>query len=311
MRIVFMGSPNFAVPSLDTLVEQFDVVGVITQPDRPSGRGRRLSHSRVKDRAIELGLCLFQPKRMRDDASIIMLRSLQPELVVVAAYGQILSQECLAVPTRGSINVHASLLPRWRGAAPVQAAILHGDASTGVTLMLMDAGLDTGPILAQQMVEITPGETGGELTHRLARLGAEMLPKTISSFINNDIAPIAQIDDLATHAPMLKKVDGLLDFSHAAISLERQIRAFEPWPGSYFQWRDMRIVVRKAQAAEGGNSLEFGSTLTINKSPAVVTSKGILVLEYVQPAGKKTMRAEDFLRGSPSFMEENVFNTEQ
>jgi len=311
MRIVFMGSPDFAVPSLDTLAEQFDVVGVITQPDRPSGRGRRLSQSRVKDRAIELGLSLFQPKRMRDDASIEILRSWQPEVVVVAAYGQILSQECLDVPTRGSINVHASLLPRWRGAAPVQAAILHGDAMTGVTLMLMDAGLDTGPILAQRMLDITLTETGGELTHRLSKLGAEMLPDTIASFINNDIAPIPQIDDLATYAPMLKKVDGHLDFSQPSISLERQVRAFEPWPGSYFRWRDMRIVVRKALAIEGRNSLEFGSIQTINKSPAVVTSKGFLVLEYVQPSGKKTMRGEDFLRGSPSFVEENVFSTEQ
>ncbi len=311
MRIVFMGSPDFAVPSLDTLVEQFDVVGVITQPDRPSGRGRRLSQSRVKDRAIEIGLSLFQPKRMRDDASIEMLRSWQPELVVVAAYGQILSQECLDVPTRGNINVHASILPRWRGAAPVQAAILHGDTVSGVTLMLMDAGLDTGPILAQRTLEIIPGETCGELTYRLAKLGAEMLPKTISSFIDNDIAPAAQIDDLATYAPTLKKVDGQLDFSRTAISLERQIRAFEPWPGSYFQWRDMRIVVRKAQAAEGGNTLEIGSILTINKSPAVVTSEGFLILETVQPSGKKAMRGEDFLRGSPSFAEENVFTTEQ
>jgi methionyl-tRNA formyltransferase len=311
MRIVFMGSPDFAVPSLDTLVEQFDVVGVITQPDRPSGRGRRLSQSRVKDRSIELGLSIFQPKRMRDDASIEMLRGWQPDVVVVAAYGQILSQECIDVPTRGSINVHASLLPRWRGAAPVQAAILHGDTVTGVTLMLMDAGLDTGPILAQRMLEVTPVETGGELTHRLAQLGAEMLPDTISSFINNDIAPIPQIDGLVTYAPMLKKVDGQLDFSQGAISLERQIRAYEPWPGSYFQWRDLRIVVRKALATEGGNTRDIGSIITINKSPAVVTSKGILVLEYVQPSGKKTMRGEDFIRGSPSFVDENVLTTEQ
>ncbi len=311
MRIVFMGSPDFAVPSLDTLVEQFDVVGVITQPDRPSGRGRRLSQSRVKDRAIELGLSLFQPKRMRDDASIEMLRSWQPELVVVAAYGQILSQECLDVPTSGSINVHASLLPRWRGAAPVQASILHGDTVTGVTLMLMDAGLDTGPILAQRMLEISPVETGGELTHRLSKLGAEMLPDTISSFITNDIAPIPQIDGRATYAPMLKKLDGRLDFSQVAVSLERQIRAFEPWPGSYFQWRDMRIVVRKAQAAEGGNTMEIGSIRTINKFPAVVTGEGLLILEYVQPSGKKAMRGEDFLRGSPSFVEENIYSKEQ
>lgn len=303
MRIVFMGSPEFAVPSLNAVAEHFDIVGVITQPDRPSGRGRKLTPSSVKVRAEEMGLPIFQPVSMRYSESEDMLRNLQPSLAVVAAYGQILPQSILDIPTHGIINVHASLLPRWRGAGPVQASILHGDVETGITLMLIDAGMDTGPILSQRKTEILSQETGGELTQRLADLGADMLPETISLFLTNDIQPVPQDEDFATYAPMLKKADGYLDFTKPAVALERQVRAYEPWPGSFFLWDDLRVAVRKGHIVGSDLSRSPGKTTQIDDFPAVFTGDGILVLDYLQPAGKRIIRGDDFLRGAPLFLE--------
>lgn len=309
MRIVFMGSPEFAVPSLNAVAEHFDIVGVFTQPDRPSGRGRKLTPSSVKVRAEELGLPIFQPISMRYSESEDMLRNLQPSLAFVAAYGQILPQSILEVPTHGIINVHASLLPRWRGAAPVQASILHGDEETGITLMLIDAGMDTGPILSQRKIEILSQETGGELTQRLAELGAEMLPETISLFLTNDIQPVPQDEDYATYAPMLKKADGLLDFTKAAVLLERQVRAYEPWPGSFFLLDDLRVVLRRCHIVDSDVARYPGKTTQVDDFPAVFTGDGILILDYVQPAGKRIIRGDDFLRGAPSFLGSHLHNT--
>jgi methionyl-tRNA formyltransferase len=306
MRIVFMGSPDFAVPSLNAVAEHFELVGVITQPDRPSGRGRKLTSSSVKTRAEELELPIFQPISMKHSESEDMLRNLHPSLVVVAAYGKILPQSILDIPTYGTINVHASLLPRWRGAAPVQASILNGDDETGITLMLIDAGMDTGPVLSQRTIAILHQETGGELTQRLAELGAEMLPETISQFIADEIHPTPQDEQHATYAPMLKKVDGFLDFTKSAMVLERQVRAFEPWPGSYFLWGDLRVVVRRGHSHNHRMSQPPGKTTQMKDYPAVFTSDGILVLDYVQPAGKRMIRGDDFLRGAPSFLDTSL-----
>jgi methionyl-tRNA formyltransferase len=301
MRIIFMGSPQFAVPSLQLLASKYNVVCVVTQPDRRAGRGKKLRSSPVKEAAQELDLPIIQPHKLREKEAINHLFEMKPDLIIVAAYGQILSQEILDIPPQGSINIHASLLPRWRGAAPIQAAILNGDHETGITIMLMDAGLDTGPILSQRSIPILPKDIGGDLSEHLSILGAELLLETLPKYINGDIAPMPQNDDLATYAPMLKKADGVLDFTKPAELLLRQIRAFEPWPTSFFMWEDLRIVVKQASIHPGDKD-DPGRVLAIDQTPAITTINGLLVLERIQPAGKKEMDGDAFLRGSPEIL---------
>ena len=301
MRVVFMGSPQFSVPSLEAISSRYEIVGVFTQPDRPAGRGRKLQASAVKTASLDLSIPIFQPKKIRQEDTVTQLIKLSPDVIIVVAYGQILSQSILDIPRWGSINVHASLLPNWRGAAPIQASILNGDTVTGITIMLMDAGMDTGPILSQAELEIKAEETGGELASRLSILGAELLLDTLPSYINGEIRPCPQEDDEATYAPMIKKSDGLLDFNKPADFLTRQVRAYEPWPTSYFVWEGRRIVVRSAYSKSIHES-EIGLVLKVTDHPAIVTAEGALVLEQIQPAGKKPMRGDAFLRGSPSFV---------
>jgi methionyl-tRNA formyltransferase len=300
MRIVFMGSPQFSVPSLEAISSHYEIIGVFTQPDRPAGRGRKLQASEVKTASLDLGIPVFQPKKIRQEDAVAQLVALSPDLIIVAAYGQILSQSILDIPRLGSVNVHASLLPNWRGAAPIQASILNGETVTGITIMLMDAGMDTGPILSQAELEIEAEETGGELASRLSLLGAELLLDTLPGYINGEIRPSPQEDDKATYAPMIQKSDGLLDFNKAADLLERQVRAYEPWPTSYLVWEGRRIVVRSAHS-KPSDETEVGLVLKRNGHPAIVTTKGALVLDLIQPAGKKPMRGDAFLRGSPNF----------
>lgn len=301
MRIIFMGSPDFATPSLDVLRETYEICVVVTQPDRPAGRGQSMHESAVKKLALAHHLHIIQPDSLRSSETIEKLGSLQADLIVVAAYGQILPARLLELPTHGSINVHASLLPRWRGAAPIQAAILAGDEETGVTIMKMDAGLDTGPILKQTSIPITKATTGGALTARLADLGAKLLFETIPDYVSGVITPKPQQDSSATYAPMLKKKDGQLDPAQNADQLARQVRAFEPWPTSYFFWGELRIVVRSARPhpSQVGST---GEVVELEGLPAITTASGSLVLERIQPAGKREMNAADFLNGSPDFI---------
>ncbi len=296
-RIVFMGSPEFALPTLRALIAHYTVVGVVTQPDRPAGRGRALMPPAVKILAQEAGIPVIQPERLREPAAMQQLREWQPELIVVAAFGQILRPEVLALPRFGCINVHASLLPRWRGAAPIQAAILHGDTHTGVTIMLMDAGLDTGPILSQRAIPILAEDTAGVLNQRLAQLGAELLLETLPLYFAGNLQPQPQDERLATYAPLLKKEDGLLDFSLSASELERRVRAFNPWPGAYMLWRGQTLKIHRARAIEEAQSIPGQRTIYQNL-PAIGCSQGLLVLDEVQPAGKKTMAGSDFLHGA-------------
>lgn len=305
-----MGSPDFAVPSLNALLEHFNLVGVITQPDRPAGRGRQLNPPSVKLRALEINVPVYQPPTMKSQESHDILRSLEPDLIVVAAYGQILPQSILDIPTFGIVNVHASLLPRWRGAAPVQAAILHGDDETGISLMLIDAGMDTGPILSQERIEIYPEDTGGELTRRLSHLGAQMLPNSIRQFIAGDIVAVAQDDAAATYAPMLRKADGELDFSKSVVELLRQIRAYEPWPSSFFHLNGLRIVVRGAKAISQDVERSPGSTAVYKGYPSIIAADGLLVLTKLQPSGKRTLRGDDYLRGMPMFLDLTAHKSE-
>jgi methionyl-tRNA formyltransferase len=279
------------------------VVGVVTQPDRPAGRGRKLQPSAVKTRALALGLPVLEPERVRAEAAVEQLNSLDPELIVVAAFGQILPASLLAIPARGCLNVHASLLPRWRGAAPIQAAILHGDETSGVTIMRMDVGLDTGPILAQGAAPIQSQETGGALSGRLATLGAKLLLDTLPPYLDGKLQPQPQDETLATLAPMLKKADGRLDVRREAEWLARQVRAYEPWPGSFLDLQQGRLLVRRAHSvpSEGGGQPP-GTLATIAGFPAVYTGVGLLVLDLVQPPGKRPMSGEAYLRGASQFL---------
>ena len=301
MRVVFLGSPPFALPSLKALATNYKVVTVVSQPDRPAGRGREHNAPATKIFAAEAGIHVFQPERLRDLDAINRIADLEPDMLVVAAYGQILPQALLDIPKNGSLNVHASLLPRWRGAAPIQAAIRHGDKQSGVSIMQMDAGLDTGPILSQQSIMVATDETGGSLTERLSQIGADLLVETIPKLLSGEIAPDPQDESLATHAPMLKKSDGELDLEATAEQLARQIRAFDPWPGSFIMWGDRRLVVKRAHTALL-NGTATGKVTVVEKVPAVATREGVLVLDVIQPAGKREMSGEAFVRGAPDFI---------
>jgi methionyl-tRNA formyltransferase len=297
LRVVFMGSPEFAVPTLRALVGHYSVVGVITQPDRPTGRGRAAAPTPVKQLAQSLGVPVVQPEKLRDPEAQASLVEWSPDLIVVAAFGQILRKAVLELPRYGCINVHASLLPRWRGAAPIQAAILHGDPTTGVTIMLMDSGIDTGPILTQREIEILPNETAGTLGERLANLGATLLVETLPGYLSGNIQPQAQDETRSTYAPMLSKEEGRLNFSHPAADLERRVRAFQPWPGTFMDWQGQPLKILRAHTAPG-NNLPPGQRCMIAGLPAVATSAGCLVFDVVQLAGKKAMPGQEFLRGS-------------
>ncbi|MDX9864843.1 MAG: methionyl-tRNA formyltransferase [Anaerolineaceae bacterium] len=297
VRIVFMGSPEFAIPSLMGLAAHFSVVGVVTQPDKPAGRGRKLSPPAVKVRAEELGIPVLQPLRLKNTEVFAQLTTWAPDVIVVAAYGKILRQNVLDLPKYGCINVHASLLPRWRGAAPIQASILHGDDKSGVSIMRMEAGLDTGPVLARRELEILPEDTGESLTMRLAELGAELLVATLPAYLAGEIEPKAQNETLATYAPMINKEEGELDFSLKADELARKVRAFNPWPGAYLDWEGGRLKVHRAHVVPE-KGLESGRRAKIAKMPAVAARDGWLVLDEVQPPGKKPMPGNVFLNGA-------------
>jgi methionyl-tRNA formyltransferase len=302
MRIVFLGSPDFAVPSLEALAAHYRVVGVVTQPDRPAGRGRRLRPPAVRLAAHRLGLPVVQPPRIATPEALGAIRSWTPDLIVVAAFGQLLRTSLLDLPRLGCLNVHASLLPRWRGASPVQAAILAGDATTGVTLMRMDAGLDTGPLLAQRSIPVAPDDTGGSLAARLAELGAALLLETLPGYVSGSVQPAPQDDSRSTHAPLLRKTDGALAPTDPAILLARKVRAYDPWPGTYVDCQGRRLAVIAAHAAPSSEPQPLGVAVLAGDRPAITTTDGLLVLDRVQPVGKKPMPGEAFLRGNRDFL---------
>lgn len=296
-RIVFMGSPEFSLPSLKALARNFLVVGVVTQPDREAGRGRALTSPPVKLLAEELLIPIIQPHRLREPEAMAQLQEWAPDLIVVAAFGQILRQAVLDLAPYGCINVHGSLLPRWRGAAPIQAAILHGDTQTGITIMKMDAGVDTGAVLSQRAIPILADDTTSTLGSRLAILGAELLIETLPAYLAGDLQPQPQANELATYAPMLKKEAGLLDFSRTAVELSRQVRAMNPWPGAYFTWQGQTLKIHQAHVIDGQHQAP-GIPTIYQGSPAMTTASGLLVLDEIQPAGKKAMPGKVFLNGA-------------
>ncbi len=297
IRIIFMGSPDFAVPSLEALAAGYLVVGVVSQPDRPAGRGRELVPPPVKQAALRLGLPVIQPERLRQPEALEQLHAWAPDVIVVAAFGQILKPAVLDLPPFGCINVHGSLLPRGRGAAPIQHAILEGDAQTGITIMRMDPGVDTGPILSQRALPIAPDDTGGSLFEKLSRLGADLLIETLPPYLRGELQPRPQPQEGATYAPMLRKEDGLLDFSQPAAALERRVRAMQPWPGAFFDWNGAPMKILRASVSPAG-SPGSGARLVHAGRPAVGTAEGLLVLEELQPPGRKPMPGRAFLAGA-------------
>ncbi|HNX45398.1 MAG TPA: methionyl-tRNA formyltransferase [Anaerolineaceae bacterium] len=300
-RVIFMGSPDFATPTLEELARSCEVVLVVTQPDRPAGRGRQAQPCAVKSLADSLSLPTFQPTSLRKLHVVAGLAAYQPDLIVVAAFGQILPQAVLDIPAKGCLNVHASLLPRWRGAAPIQAAILAGDDRTGVTIMQMEAGLDTGPILLQREVPLRPGTTASELSQQLAFLGAKALMEVLPSYLGGMLAPMAQNDSHSTYAPRLNKEDGLLDFSEPAQVLVRKVNAYHPWPGTFFLHNGRKLKVIEAHVHDTFSS-ERGERYVVNGLPAMGTSEGLLVLDRVQMEGKKILPGKDFLRGQADWV---------
>ena len=292
-----MGSPEFALPSLRMLYQHTNLVGVVTQPDRQAGRGRKLTPPAVKILAQELGIPVYQPTNLRSDGAYTQLSQWKPDIIIVAAFGQILRQNILELPPLGCINVHASLLPRWRGAAPINAAILHGDAETGVTIMKMDAGLDTGPVLSKRAISITAADTAGSLSDKLAKMGGDLLIETLPKYVSGEISPVPQPLEGSTYAPMLSKKDGELDFTQTAEQLARKVRAFDPWPGTYTYWKRQPLKILAAQCIP--STLEQpGSHSVYEGQPVISTQAGSLILLKLQPAGKKPMEGREFLNGA-------------
>lgn len=304
-RILFMGTPDFAVPSLAALVRDgYAVVAVVTQPDRPSGRGRKLVASPVKQFAEAHALPVLQPETLRPAGAVAQLAALRPDLIVVAAFGQILRPAVLELPRQGCINVHGSLLPRWRGAAPVQAAILAGDQVTGSTIMLMDEGMDTGPILAQQALMIEPHETGGELTARLAQQGAGLLSATLPVWLAGRVVPRLQDESLATVCRPIRKEEGRIDWASPASSISRMVRAYHPWPTASTTWKGALLKVLAASAPEPFQPAVEGPGTVVERQGQILvaTGEGLLQLQEIQLAGRGAMAAADFARGQRDFI---------
>lgn len=298
-KIVFMGTPEFAVPSLRALMESQDLVGVVTQPDRPAGRDKRIRQSPVKQLARSAGIPIIQPRRIREEGAIEALRAWGADAHVVAAYGQILPQSVLDLPAQGTVNAHASLLPRWRGAAPIQAAIRAGDRESGVTIMLVDAGLDTGPTLTKRALPLANDETGQSLHDKLSLLGAELLGETLPRYFSGDLEPQAQDESFATYAPQIKKEEGRIDWTRSASEIERLVRAFTPWPGTYTCWRGAQLRILAGHAGHGG--AEEGRVLVIDGSLAIGTGRGLYFPTILQLAGKRRLPVSDFLNGYREF----------
>jgi methionyl-tRNA formyltransferase len=293
MRCVFLGTPAFAVPTLEAIIAAgHDVACVVTQPDRPSGRGRQLTASPVKEAALRHALAVYQPERIRRPEAVQFLAALAPDAMVVVGYGQIIPQAVIDIPPHGIINVHASLLPKYRGAGPVQWAIANGETRTGVTTMRIDAGLDTGDMLLKAETDIGPEETAVELGARLAVMGAALLVETLAGIAS--ITPQKQDPAQATYAPLLKKQDGLIDWRQTAHAIHNRVRGFQPWPGAYTRFRGRQLHIWKSRVADGGNGAP--GQLLLHPLRAVCRA-GALELIEVQLEGRQRIAAGAFANG--------------
>ncbi|MDP2731122.1 MAG: methionyl-tRNA formyltransferase [Dehalococcoidales bacterium] len=306
MRVVFMGTPQFAVPPLEHLLfNGYQVVAVYTQPDRAAGRGRLLAASPVKRVAIDWGLPVVQPASFKKTEVVAELASFKPDVIVVAAFGQILSQSVLDIPVYGCFNLHPSLLPRFRGASPVAAAILAGDQFTGVSVMQMEAGLDSGPVLVQARVPVFSQDTTGSLTAKLSLIAAHLLLETLPRWLKGELTPRPQEEAEATYCPTISNKESKIDWHLPAVAIWRQVRAWQPWPGCYTEWRGKRLKIIESLPLPGESAPEAGRVVALNKEGAVFgigSGEGILGVLKVQLEGKRVMTAAEFLRGQPQFI---------
>lgn len=297
MRIIFAGTPDFSVPVLQALIASaHTLVGVYTQPDRPAGRGRKLQQSPVKQLAVQHGIPIFQPHSLNSSAEQLILQELQPDLMVVVAYGLLLPQVVLDIPALGCVNLHASLLPRWRGAAPIQRAILAGDTRSGVCLMQMEAGLDTGPVLAMTGCDIGATDTGGELHDRLSVMSAQLLASNLDALADQSLTALAQNDQLATYAKKLSKREAVIDWTQTAEQIDRQVRAFNPWPVAQTRYGDKVLRIWKTRPISEAATQLPGSVIATGKAGIqVACGENCLCLQDVQLPGGKRMTAAQFL----------------
>jgi methionyl-tRNA formyltransferase len=322
VRIIYMGTPHFAVPALEALIkgaapgvvllEGYEIVTVITRPDKPVGRGQEIVYSPVKQAALAHELPVWQPGSLKRAENREALAAYQADLFIVAAFGQILPQAVLDLPRYGTLNVHASLLPKYRGVSPISEAILQGDAEAGVTIMLIDAGVDTGPMLLKRSIPISEDETTGTLTSKLADLGAQALLEVLPLWLTGKINPEAQDEHSASHTHMLRKEDGEISWELPAAVLARKVRAYTPWPGAYSHWRGKLLKIISAHAlAQESAELVIPGTVSMqeeagHKVLVIVTGGGLLVVKQLQLEGKKAMSTEEFLRGYPHIIGETL-----
>ncbi|MCL0046376.1 methionyl-tRNA formyltransferase [Dehalococcoidales bacterium] len=303
MRIVFMGTPEFAVPCLEQLMlNQYQVVAVYTQPDKPAGRGRSLVSPPLKTVALTWKLPVVQPVSLKRPEVVAQLAGFHPDVIVVAAFGQILPQSVLDLPGYGCINIHPSLLPRFRGASPVAAAILAGDEFTGVSIILMEKGLDTGPILARAQIPISPQDTTGSLTAKLSQIAARLLQEVLVSWERGEITPQPQNEAEASYCSSISKDEGEIDWHLPAIDIWRRVRAFHPWPGCYTWWQGRRLKIIEAVPLAEETTVEVGRVVALTTGFGVYTGDGILRALTVQLEGKRAMAATEFLRGQRQFI---------
>ncbi|MEW6377445.1 MAG: methionyl-tRNA formyltransferase [Thermodesulfobacteriota bacterium] len=300
-RIIFFGTPSFAIPSLKSLFQGPDeMIAVVTQPDREKGRGRKVVSSPVKEIVLQQGMIPLQPEEVKEEVFQKKVENLQPDLFVVVAYGQILPKSLLKIPKYGAVNVHASILPKYRGAAPIVWAILKGEKFTGVTTMMMDEGMDTGDILLQTEIPIGEGETYETLHDRLALLGAQLLRETVERMKTGNIHPIPQDHSKATYAPLLKKEDGRIDWSKEAKEIDRQVRAFNPWPGAFTEWDGRLLKIFLGEIRKKTPRGKVGAVLWVGSDfIEVETGKDSFLIKEVQLEGKRRMSLRDFLSGHP------------
>lgn len=304
LNIIFMGTPKVAVPVLEALEKTgHQLVGIYSQPDRQSGRGRRVNPTPVKEAALGLGLPVFQPASLRrDEAAREELARLDPDLIVVAAYGLFLPAETFGLPRLNTLNVHPSLLPRYRGPSPVSTAILNGDAKTGVTLIQLDEGMDSGPIVARQTTPIEPNETCDALTERLFRMGADLLVDVLPAWARGEIRAEPQVEAQVTITSRLSREDGLIDWTKSAVHIARQVRAYHPWPGTHTIWQGRTIKIIAATVSVGLASGPAGAVVALDGGVGVATGDGVLELGSLQMEGKRPANALDFVQGYQDFV---------
>lgn len=300
MRVIFMGTPDFSVGALKALAENgYEIAGVVTQPDKPRGRGKASAMTPVKEAALELGLTVYQPARVREQSFMDTVRALNPDVIVVSAFGQIIPKALLELPRYGCVNIHASLLPKYRGAAPIQWAVMDGEPVSGVTIMQMDEGLDTGDMLAKTEVPLEPDETGGSLFDKLSRAGADLLIRTLPALEQGTLTPEKQpLESPTAYARMIRKEDGRIDWNLEAEAIERRIRGLNPWPSAYTELTGKILKIWRAEVLPKESGQAPGTVTEAGKGGfCVQTGKGVLRLLEVQLEGKKRMDAQAFLRG--------------